>query len=68
MSEADKLNDFHMWLAAKNPKIQTCIEMFKSIDKFIEYKLQTIKMLEDSKNSMDSHFAEIIVKNFPEAK
>lgn len=65
MNEKEKLDSFHHWLMDYNPKIATCINLMRAIDKFIIYKLTILKSLEDSKIAMDYGFAEIIKKNFP---
>lgn len=67
MTEKEKVDAFHQWLVNHNPKIATCVDLMRAIDLFINYKLTTLKMLEDSKDLMDYGFAEIITKNFPEA-
>ena len=67
-TELEIMRAFELFMVENNPTIATCIKLFKVIDNFIIYKITTIKNLEDSKNAMDTHFAELITKNFPEAK
>lgn len=64
-----KVDLFHQWLVNYNPGIGTCVELMRAIEAFIDYKLTTLKILEDSKEAMDygRDFAQIMSKNFPEA-
>ena len=65
-AEQEKIESFYKWIVSKNPKIQTCLEILKAVDKFITYKIQMLHSLDSVKDKMDAEFASLIVKNFPE--
>lgn len=62
--EDEKISEFHKFMMDQNPKIATCIEFMRFIEKFIDYKLQNVGALDSIRDKMDAEFASLIDKNF----